>query len=230
MIFFCDRLPSMPSKESRSTKDDPDGIFPRRGTKGKPVHRRLLADYIPRSTTLSRGIVGRIEAQTRKDGNGGIDPDRIKYPLVVVDTGVVARGVATKPQTDCWEVIEACLAEKYTPCVTKPIVREYWLIIRRETLDGGIYFDQNSNQLLKKFLTHCLVLVGNPTILPLQVSTDRSDQKFVITQALAQEIINLPCYLVSLDKDLLKIGPAQETNILHPATFLSSLTAGLLAL
>lgn len=213
--------------------DDPDEIIPKHGPRGKSQHNIPLSDRLSHGSLLSHELIGRIATQTRRDNwNDKIGTHLIYHqtiPLVIVDTNVIARAIATKPQADCRKVVDACITGKTVPCVTEPIVFEYLEVVGRGILDDGFRFDRESSQLLDEFLTHCLALTGEPAALPFQVTKDRSDKKFVVAKAIAEENTGRLCCIVSRDGDLLGIGDPWETLIFHPSGFLRSMAAGLLA-
>ncbi len=221
-------------KVRKSLGDNPDEAIPQHGPKAKTQHRIPLSKRLLSASELSGGLIGRMATQSHRDNwNDGIGSHLIYSQttlLAIIDTNVLARAGATKPQDNCRGVIDACIAGKVMPCVTEPIVYEYLEVFGRRVLEDGLRFDEGSSRLLNVFLTHCLALTGEPVALPFRVPRDRSDEKFVVAKAIAEENTGRPCYIVSRDGDLLSIGDTSETLIYHPTGFLELLATGLLAL
>ncbi len=161
-----------------------------------------------------------------------IGTDRVEdypVPLLVVDTGIIVRAIGTSPYPECKRVVDLCIDGKITPCITEPIIHEYELIINRKAVEEGVIFNQESHDLLAKFLARCLILTGYPINVPVQIEKDSSDYKFLIAQALAFEGTGRKCSIVSRDGHLLDLPHALEENIVRADYFLYLFTNGLLA-
>ncbi|KKS32724.1 MAG: hypothetical protein UU93_C0005G0032 [Candidatus Amesbacteria bacterium GW2011_GWA2_42_12] len=220
-------------KVRKSLGDNPDKDIPSHGPKAKTQHKIPLSNRLLHTSTLSSDLICRMTTQSHRDNWNAKIGSQLIYsrltPLVVVDTNVFVRAAATKPQADCRRVIDVCIAGEIVPCVTEPIVFEYLEVIGRGILEDGLRFDQESDGLLNKFLTHCLALTGEPAALPFRIPRDRSDEKFVVAKTIAEENTGRQCYIVSRDSDLLGIDNAREALIFHPTGFLELLATGLLA-